>query len=44
MDLLDERFVFFIKKTDDRGFLKEEIKTYLMAPMSSLDSPTRFLS
>jgi hypothetical protein len=27
---------------DDRGFLKEVVKTYLMAPMSLLDSPTLF--
>ncbi len=29
---------------DDRGFLKEGVKTYLMASMSSLNSPTFFLS
>jgi hypothetical protein len=26
----------------DRGFLKEEVKTYLKAPMSTLNSPTIF--
>ncbi len=41
MHLLAERFVFF--ESDDRGFLKEGAKTYLMAPMSPLNSPT-FLS
>ncbi len=29
---------------DDRGFLKEGVKTYLMAPMRPLNSPTFFLS
>ncbi len=29
---------------DDRGFLKERIKTYLMALMSPPNSPTFFLS
>ncbi len=29
---------------DDRGFLKERVKTYLTTPMSQLDSPTFFLS
>ncbi len=27
-------------RSDDPGFLKDALKTYLMAPMSSLDSPT----
>ncbi len=36
MHLLTERFDFW----DDRGFLKEEVKTYLMAPMWPLNSPT----
>jgi hypothetical protein len=36
--LLAERFVFL--GVDDRGFLKEEVKTYLMAPMSILNSLT----
>jgi hypothetical protein len=29
---------------DDRGFLKEVVETYLMAPMSPLNSPTFFRS
>jgi hypothetical protein len=29
---------------DDRGFLEEEVKTYIMAPMSPLNSPTFILS
>ncbi len=36
MHLLDERFVFF--RGDDRGFVKEGVKTYLMAPLSPLNS------
>jgi hypothetical protein len=36
MHLLTERFIFW---GDDRGFLKGGVKAYLMAPMSSLNSP-----
>ncbi len=31
-------------KDDDRGFLKEGVETYLILPVSPLDSPTFFLS
>ncbi len=41
MHLLTERF-FFVG--DDWGFLQEGMKTYLMAPMSPLNSPTIFPS
>jgi hypothetical protein len=41
MHLLDEWFIF---GGDDWGFLKEVTKTYLMAPMSPLNSPTFFLA
>jgi hypothetical protein len=37
MHLLAEWFVFV---SDYLGFLKEGVKTYLMAPMSPLNSPT----
>jgi hypothetical protein len=40
MHLLDERFGFW--GGDDRGFLKEVVKTYLMAPMSLPNSPIFF--
>jgi hypothetical protein len=40
MYLVPERFIF---GGDDRGFLKEVVKTYLMAPRSLLNSPS-FLS
>jgi hypothetical protein len=43
MHLLAERFVFFLGG-DDRGVLKEGVKTYLMAPMAPLNLPTVFLS
>ncbi len=38
MHLVGERFIFF--GCDDRGFLKEGAKTFLMAPMLSHDSHT----
>jgi hypothetical protein len=41
MHILYERFVF---GGDDRGFLKEVAKTYLMAPTSPLNTPTFCLS
>ncbi len=39
MHLVAERFVFW---GDDWGFLKEGVKTYLVTPMSLLNSPVLF--
>jgi hypothetical protein len=41
MQLVAEQVVF---ESDGRGFLREEFKTYLMAPISPLNSPSIFLS
>ncbi len=43
MHVLDERFVFFFFGDDGRGFIKQGVKTYLMAPIiSPLNSPNFF--
>ncbi len=42
MHLLAERFGFF--EGDDRGFFKEGVKTYLMAPILPLNLPSFLLS